>query len=71
MILVFQNPESARNSFGPLAPARATLGISSSTNRSAPREVFADPFLARMCNTSPLPALVATIGWYPRLWVYP
>jgi len=50
----FQNPESARNNFGPVAPARATLGSSSSTNRSAPREVFADPFLARMCNTSPV-----------------
>ena len=36
MIFLFQNPESARSSFGPLAPARATRGMSSSTNRSAP-----------------------------------
>jgi hypothetical protein len=43
MIFVFQNPESARNSFGPVAPARATRGMSSSTNLSAPREVFAEP----------------------------
>ena len=62
MIFWFQNPESARNSFGPVAPARATRGISSSTNRSAPREVFADPFRARMCNTSPVSERVATIG---------
>jgi hypothetical protein len=62
MILWFQNPESARNTFAPLAPARTTLGISSSTNRNAPREVFADPLRARMCSTSPVPALVATIG---------
>ena len=62
MILPFQNPESARNSFGPVAPARCTRGISSSTNRNAPREVFADPLRARMCNTSPVPARVATIG---------
>ncbi len=54
MILLFQNPESARNIFGPVAPARATRGISSSTNRNAPREVFADPFPVRMCNTSPV-----------------
>jgi hypothetical protein len=58
----FQNPESARNNFEPLAPARRTRGISSSTNRSAPRDVFADPFLARMCNTSPVSARVAMIG---------
>jgi hypothetical protein len=62
MSFPFQNPESARNSFGPLAPARATLGISSSTNRSAPREVFADPLRARMWSTSPVPARVARIG---------
>jgi hypothetical protein len=62
MIFVFQNPESARNSLGPVAPARATLGISSSTNRNAPRDVFADPLLARICNTSPVAARVAMIG---------
>ena len=27
MIFLFQNPESARNSFGPVAPARATRGM--------------------------------------------
>jgi len=59
---LFQNPESARSSLGPLAPARATRGISSSTNRSAPRLVFADPLRARMCSTSPLSARVARIG---------
>jgi hypothetical protein len=62
MILLFQNPESARNNLGPVAPARATRGISSSTNRSAPRALFADPFRARMCNTSPVCARVARIG---------
>lgn len=67
----FQNPESARRSFGPVAPARATRGINSSTNRSAPREVFAEPLRARMCSTSPVPARVARIGWYPRRRVYP
>ena len=44
MSFEFQNPESARNSFGPLAPARCTRGINSSTNLRAPREVFAEPF---------------------------
>jgi hypothetical protein len=39
----FQNPESARSSFGPVAPALAIRGMSSSTNRSAQREVFAEP----------------------------
>jgi hypothetical protein len=62
MILTFQNPESARNRRGPVAPARATLGMSSSTNRSAPRDVLAEPLRARMCNTSPVPARVARIG---------
>ena len=62
MILWFQNPESARNNFWPVAPARCTRGISSSTNLSAPRDVFADPLRARMCSTSPVLARVATIG---------
>jgi hypothetical protein len=59
---LFQKPESARSSFGPVAPARCTRAISSSTNRSAPRAVFAEPLRARMCSTSPVPALVARIG---------
>jgi hypothetical protein len=46
----------------PGRPALATRGISSSTRRSAPREVFAEPFRARMCSTSPVPARVARIG---------
>jgi hypothetical protein len=36
MIFLFQKPESALSSFGPVAPARRARGISSSTNRSAP-----------------------------------
>jgi hypothetical protein len=62
MIFVFQNPESARDSFGPRAPPRCTRGINSSMNPSAPREVFADPFRARICNTSPACERVAMIG---------
>jgi hypothetical protein len=38
--LVFQNPESARSSFTPLARARATRAINSSQNRSVPLRVF-------------------------------
>ena len=34
--LAFQNPESARSSLTPLAPARSTRAISSSQNRSIP-----------------------------------
>jgi hypothetical protein len=37
-------------------------GMSSSTNRSAPRAVLAEPLRARMCSTSPVPARVARIG---------
>src|SRR4051812_31299376 len=60
--LVDQNPESARSSFGPVAPARVTRAISSSQKRSIPREVFAEPFLSRMCRTAPVSAREATIG---------
>ena len=63
IIFSFQNPESARNSFTPVAPARSTRAISSSTKRSAPLAVFAEPFLARMCSTSLVPARAAMIGW--------
>jgi hypothetical protein len=57
-----QNPESARSSFGPIAPARCTRAMSSSQKRCIPREVFAEPFLSRMCSTSPVSARVARIG---------
>lgn len=59
---VFQNPESARSSFTPLAPARSTLAISSSQKRSIPFWVFADPFRRRMCSASLVSARVARIG---------
>ena len=55
-ILFDQKPESARSSFGPVAPARSTRAISSSTKRSIPREVFAEPLRSRMCSTSPVSA---------------
>ena len=60
---MFQNPESARMSLMPVAPALATRAISSSQKRSIPFWVFADPFLRRMCNVSRVSALVARIGW--------
>jgi hypothetical protein len=60
--LVDQNPESARSSFTPVAPARSTRAISSSQKRSIPFCVFADPFRNRMCNTSLVSARVARIG---------
>jgi hypothetical protein len=41
--LVFQNPESARSSLTPVAPARLTRAISSSVKRRIPCWVFADP----------------------------
>jgi len=59
---VFQNPESARKSLGPLAPARSTRAISSSKKRLIPFCVFADPFLSRMCSASLVSARVARIG---------
>ena len=62
-VFLVQNPESARSSFGPVAPARSTRAISSSQKRSIPREVFAEPFRRRMCSTSPVSARVARIGW--------
>ncbi len=62
-VLLDQNPESARSSFGPEAPARSTRAISSSQKRSIPREVFAGPVRQRMCKTSPVSARVARIGW--------
>ena len=60
--LVDQNPESARSSLTPVAPARSTRAISSSQKRSIPFCVFADPFRSRMCNTSRVSARVARIG---------
>jgi hypothetical protein len=36
--------------------------ISSSVKRSIPFCVFTEPFLSRMCNTSPVSARVARIG---------
>lgn len=57
-----QNPESARNVTDPVAPARLITATSSSTNRTAPRAVFADPCRIRANNTSPLPARVASSG---------
>ena len=44
------------------APARRTRARSSSTKRSMPRWVLADPFRRRRCSTSPLSARVARIG---------
>jgi hypothetical protein len=58
-----ENPESARNTFGPRAPARMTQSRSSSQKCSIQREVFAEPFRSRMCSTSPVSAPVARIGW--------
>jgi hypothetical protein len=60
---VFQNPESARSSLGPVAPARPTRAISSSQKRLIPFCVFADPFRSRMCSASRVSARVARIGW--------
>ncbi len=60
---VFQNPESARSSTVPVAPARPTRAISSSQKRLIPFCVFADPFLSRMCSASRVSARVARIGW--------
>jgi hypothetical protein len=60
---VFQNPESARRSAVPVAPARRTRAISSSVKRNIPFCVFADPFLRRMCSASRVSARVARIGW--------
>jgi hypothetical protein len=59
---VFQNPESARSSLLPGAPARSTRAISSSQKRLIPYCVFADPFLRRMCSASLVSACVARIG---------
>src|SRR4051812_35098489 len=59
---VFQNPESALSSLAPVAPARSTRAMSSSTKRSMPFWVFADPFLRRMCSTSRVSARVARRG---------
>src|SRR4051794_18857563 len=53
---LFQNPESARSSLGPLAPARVTRAMSSSTKRSAPRALLPEPFRSRTCSTSPVSA---------------
>jgi hypothetical protein len=61
--LVRPEPESARSSFGPVAPARSARAMSTSQKRSMPREVFADPFLRRTCSTSPVSARVAISGW--------
>jgi hypothetical protein len=58
---VFQNPESARSSLIPVAPARSTRAISSSQKRLMPFWVFADPFLRRMCSVSRASARVARI----------
>jgi hypothetical protein len=60
--VLFQNDESARNSFSPVAPARATRAISSSTNRTAPRLELALPLRSRTCSTSPLSAREASSG---------
>jgi len=62
-VLFDQNPESARSSFGPVAPARVTRAMSSSQKRSIPREVFAEPLRQRTCSTSPVSARVASNGW--------
>jgi hypothetical protein len=60
--LADQNPESARNTSWPLAPARRTRPASSLTNRSAPRPDAARPVRIRTCSTSPVSALVASNG---------
>jgi len=49
---VFQNPESARSSLTPLAPARSTRAVSSSQKRLIPFCVFADPLRRRICSAS-------------------
>jgi hypothetical protein len=59
---LFQNPESARSSLGPVAPARLTRAINSSVNLGIPRDVFADPDRSRIWITSPVSARVARIG---------
>ena len=59
---VFQNPESARSSFSPRAPARSTRAASSWQKRSIPFCVFAEPSRIRMCSTSLVSARVARIG---------
>ena len=60
--LVFQNPESARSSLMPVAPARSTRAISSSQKRLIPFCVFAEPLRSRMCSASRVSARVARIG---------
>src|SRR3982751_1072206 len=70
--LVFQNPESARSSLTPLAPARSTPAISSSVKRLMPFCVFAEPFLRRMCNVSRVSARVPedrVVAQQPRVAV--
>ena len=62
MSLVFQNAESPLKSFSPVAPARSMRASSSSTKRSAPLGLAAEPFLRRTCKTSPVSARVASIG---------
>jgi hypothetical protein len=57
------DPESARKVSSPLAPARRSRAISSSTNRRGPRAVLAEPLRSRACSTSPLSARVASSGW--------
>jgi hypothetical protein len=58
-----QSPESARKMIGPVAPARRTRPIVSSTNRGAPRAVLALPVRWRAWRTSPVCARVASSGW--------
>ena len=61
--MVFQNPESARSSLTPVAPARVTRAISLSVKRSIPRWVFAEPLRSRMWSASRVSARVARSGW--------
>ena len=67
MSLADQNPESIRTVSSPLrtvssprAPARRSRATSSSTNRTTPRAVFAEPLRSRACSTSPVSARVAS-----------
>ena len=65
MSLADQNPESIRMVSSPLAYARCSRAISSSTNRTIPRAVFAEPLRSRACSTSPLSARKASSGCRP------
>jgi hypothetical protein len=57
-----QNPESAQKISSPVAPARRTRPMVSSTNRGIPRAVLALPVRWRAWRISPFSARVASSG---------